>query len=170
VSLVQRIAFVDVAGPGQTIEHLPHLGVRDRDLRLVVHEMPIALGERAVGRLRDRGNEPFDLGADRRRVVGGGPRVRFEEDVEIDDQLGERTKPREASIADEQLKPLARRSDGAALLLEFAARPLGERPVQRAQRGGERDEFGLRLYGITCPPFTSRICPVTNPDSASDAR
>ena len=122
VALVQRVALIDFPGLGQAIECLPHFGVRDRDLRLVVHEAPIALGEAAFDRLRSGRDEPLDFGTNRRRIVVGRAGGRLEEHVEIDDQLGERAKPGEACITHEQLQPLTRRNDRSALLLEFAAR------------------------------------------------
>jgi hypothetical protein len=53
-------------------------------------------------------------------------------------------------------------------LLELPPPALGECAVQRSKRGRQLDE--IAAHGMTWPPFTSRICPVTNPDSASEAR
>jgi hypothetical protein len=40
----------------------------------------------------------------------------------------------------------------------------------RFTRGATGDATGSRRYTMYCPPFTSMTCPVTYPDSSSEAR
>jgi len=73
MALVQHLRFVDVGRPRQAVERLPDLAVRYRHLRILMHALPITASEIRFGHrgLRRR-NQPFDLSAHCRGLVGAG--------------------------------------------------------------------------------------------------
>jgi hypothetical protein len=112
--------------------------VRRRNLRVFRDVPAIALRERARGfREPGRADQPFHLGAHRRRLVLGRGRIGLEEHFEIHDQLGKRMQPRKARVARQERQELLRADDGAALPLLVAAQALDETAMELAQRFGQ---------------------------------